>query len=237
MKIQSVSIVVPTYQEVDNLHKLIEEISKIKALFDDLELIIVDDNSQDGTEELIEKSKERYPWVRLIVRKNQRGLSTAVIEGFNQAKYPFLVCVDADLSHPVDKIPEMMVEISKPSVDMVIGSRNIVGGGVYAKWSFFRWINAAVAKLLARPFTSVKDPMSGFFCIKKTTFQKVEKLNPIGYKIGLELIVRCHCKNITEIPIYFDKRYAGKSKLSMKEILNYLKHLYRLFLFKIGACS
>lgn len=237
MEVQGVSIIVPTYREADNLQKLTEEISKIKGMVGHLELIIVDDNSQDGTKELIKEIQKKRDWIYLAVRENQRGLSTAVIEGFNQAKYPFLVCMDADLSHPVDKIPEMIAEISKPNVDMVIGSRNVTGGGVHEKWSFFRWINAFVAKMLAKPFTSVKDPMSGFFCIKKSTFQKAAKLNPIGYKIGLELMVKCHCKNMKEIPIYFDRRYKGESKLSAKEIMNYLKHLYRLALFKMGFCS
>jgi dolichol-phosphate mannosyltransferase len=235
MKNQGVSIIVPTYREIENIPKLVDEIGQLKKNIADLELIVVDDNSQDGTEELIKKNQKRNEWVRLIVRKNQRGLSTAVIEGFNQARYPILICMDADLSHPVDKIPVMLDEIVKPGVDMVIGSRNIMGGKVYDKWSFFRWINAWTAKSLACFFTSVKDPMSGFFCIKKSTLKKAAPLNPIGYKIGLELLVKCSCKNVKEIPIHFSKRYKGKSKLNRKEIFNYLRHLYRLMLFKMSV--
>lgn len=233
MENKGVSIIVPTYHEVENISKLVEKIDSIKQRLGDLELIIVDDNSQDGTEALMKAIQEKQKWARLIVRRNQRGLSTAVIEGFQQAKYPMLVCMDADLSHPVDKIPEMIAKMSEPNIDMVIGSRNIDGGSVYEQWSVSRWMNAWVAKKLARFFTTAKDPMSGFFCIKKTTFEKAAALNPIGYKIGLELIVKCNCKNIKEIPIHFDKRYQGKSKLNFKEVFNYMRHLYRLMWFKM----
>src|SRR5688572_8465243 len=95
-----------------------------------------------------------------------------------------------------------------------------------------RWVNSKIATALARPLTSVKDPMSGFFAIRRTVYERAAPLSPVGYKIALELIVKCNCSMIREVPIRFAQRQFGESKLSLAERFNYLRHLSRLLRFK-----
>src|SRR5208337_1975571 len=97
-----------------------------------------------------------------------------------------------------------------------------------------RWLNSRVATILARPLTSVRDPMAGFFCLARATFESGRDFNPIGYKIGLELIVKCGCEKVVEVPIHFEDRQFGESKLTFKQQLLYLQHLRRLYMFKYG---
>lgn len=196
------------------------------------EVIIVDDNSKDGTDKVVQQfATEGYP-VRLITRVGERGLSSAVIRGFNESKGEFLVCMDADLSHPPEAIPRLLECFRDARVNFAIGSRYVPGGSTDENWGLFRWLNSKVATILARPFTSIKDPMSGFFAIPRRVFERAAKLNPIGYKISLELTVKCACKKICEVPIHFTDRKLGQSKLSLREQINYLIHLKRLADFK-----
>jgi len=226
----SISVIVPTYEEVENLpllSKRLEEVRQEHHL--SLELLIMDDDSQDGTEELV--SSIDKAWITLVVRKKQRGLSQAVLEGLRLARGDVLVVMDADLSHPPEKIPEMLVALEN-GADFVMGSRYIAGGLTGASWGLFRWLNSRVATILARPLTSVKDPMSGFFALHRTTFESACDLNPIGYKIGLELMVKCNLYRIEEIPIHFEDRQFGESKLTLTQQKKYIQHLFRLFIFK-----
>ena len=164
----SISIITPTYCEKENFPRLIDEINALRPQFDDLELIIVDDDSPDGTSQYLQACMLQHPWVKLITREHERDLSTAVIAGFNQARYPILLCLDADLSHPPKIIPKMVLALSQPNVDFVIGSRFMDNAHTAANWSWRRRLNAFVAKIPARLFTSAKDPLSGFFvCAKK----------------------------------------------------------------------
>lgn len=235
MSARPISIVVPTYEEAENLPGLIAEIEKTAGENDlSVELIICDDNSQDGTADVV-KALDR-PWVRLIVRTTDRGLSPAVIEGLRNASQEDLVVMDADLSHPAEAIPLMLSKLDQ-GCDFVLGSRYIEGGSTDAEWGLFRWINSKVATILARPFTSIKDPMSGFFALKRSTFERAAELNPVGYKIGLELIVKCRCESIAEIPIHFTDRRLGVSKLTIKEQLKYIQHLRRLAIFRYPGWS
>lgn len=233
-----VSIILPTFRESENLQPLIETIHH--ALSNNsmaYEIIIVDDNSQDGSEEIIAKlADEGYP-VRIVIRIDERSLSSAVIRGFNESIGKFLVCMDADLSHPREVIPQLVAYLKEKRCDFVIGSRYIPGGSTEENWGLFRWANSKVAVALARPFTQVKDPMSGFFALPRNVFAKAASLNPVGYKIGLELIVKCAPQNICEIPIHFTDRKYGKSKLNLIEQLNYIKHLKRLAEYKYGDLS
>jgi dolichol-phosphate mannosyltransferase len=227
----SVSVVVPTYHEVENLPSLLDRIDQVRREFNlSLELLIMDDNSRDGTEELI--ASRALPWVRLVVRTANRGLSPSVVEGLELAQNDVALVMDADLSHPPEKIPEMLDALAA-GADFVIGSRYAAGGSTDAEWGVFRWLNSKVATVLARPFTRVKDPMSGFFALRRETYQGAW-LNAVGYKIGLELLVKCRCEHAVEIPIHFADRQLGQSKLNIREQLLYLQHLRRLFLFKFG---
>jgi dolichol-phosphate mannosyltransferase len=123
-------------------------------------------------------------------------------------------------------------------LDFVIGSRYVEGGTTSDDWGFLRWLNSRIATTLARPFTSVTDPMSGFFALRRSTFQAAAPhLEAIGYKIGLELIVKGRCRHVGEIPIHFEDRVLGESKLTLTQQLLYLRHLRHLAIFKFGVWS
>lgn len=227
-----VSIIVPTYQEVENIPFLLERIDAVRVAYAlTLEVVFVDDDSRDGSVEAVEASG--FEWARIIVRTQDRGLSPAVIEGFQTARYPYLVCMDCDLSHPPEKVPHMLIGLSTGE-QMMIGSRYVPGASTDDDWGMFRWLNSILATLLARPLTQVRDPMSGFFVMRRSDFDAVEDLNPIGYKIALELIVKCGFKNVGEVPIHFTDRVHGESKLTFKEQLKYLQHLRRLYLHRFA---
>lgn len=229
----SISVIVPTYREAENLPGLLERIGSVKdASGLDLEVLIMDDDSGDGTEEVVKGLG--LPWVELVIRRKDRGLSRAVMDGFDRARNDVLLCMDADLSHPPEKIPEL-VEALEAGHDFALGSRWVAGGGTDDEWGVFRWLNSVIAGWLARPLTSVKDPMSGFFALRREQYAAArESLNPVGYKIGLELLIKCRCKNAKEIPIHFADRQHGESKLTIKEQLRYLRHLARLYRFRLG---
>jgi dolichol-phosphate mannosyltransferase len=160
-------------------------------------------------------------------------LSSAVVRGLKVARGDVLLVMDADLSHPPEKIPELLEALDDLEVDFVIGSRYVTGGGMDESWGLIHWWNSRVATWMARPFTSASDPMAGFFALRRPTFEAARELNPVGYKIGLELIVKCGCKQICEVPIQFANRLHGESKLSLREQLNYLRHLGRLGEYKL----
>jgi dolichol-phosphate mannosyltransferase len=231
----TLSIVVPTYKEAENLPYLIDRIARVKDDCDlDLELLIVDDDSRDGTAELLTARSEE--WLRLIVRTGDRGLSEAVLEGLRQTKGDVLVCMDADLSHPPESLPVMLEKVQE-GADFVVGSRYVDGGRTADDWGALRWLNSAFATLLARPLTSIRDPMAGFFALSRRTYELGHDFNPTGYKVGLELLVRCRCQRVVEVPIHFENRKLGSSKLNLRQQLLYLKHLRRLFIFKYGVWS
>lgn len=225
-----VSIIIPTYKEVDNIPYVLERLEKLRRNHNlEIEVLFMDDNSQDGSAEAVERSG--YEWAQLVVRTQDRGLSPAVLDGFGRAQYPVLVCMDCDLSHPPEKIPQMVLALASGQ-QFVIGSRYVPGGSTDDDWGLLRWLNSVVATLLSRPLTRARDPMSGFFALKKADFDAVHNLNPIGYKIGLELIVKCNFENVGEVPIHFADRTHGESKLSFKEQMKYLVHLRRLYMHK-----
>ena len=193
--------------------------------------------SRDGTEEeAAALAGEGYP-VRLITRTGERGLSTAVIRGFSEGRGDILICMDADMSHPPEVLPKLIQTLGEDQTDFVIGSRYVPGASTDESWGAFRWINSKVATLLAASFTRAKDPMSGFFALRRDTFEAAEELRAIGYKIGLELIVKCRCRCVREVPIHFADRQFGQSKLSLREQLNYIRHIKRLADFKYGSLS
>ena len=226
----SVSVVVPTYKEAENLPLLIDRLARLRAdAIPDLELLIMDDNSPDGTDGVI--ASRALPWVRLVVRTANRGLSPAVIDGLSLARNEVVVVMDADLSHPPERIPDL-VKALEEGHEFAIGSRYVAGASTDLSWGAFRWLNSKVAALLARPFTRVSDPMSGFFAFRRSLLERTDALNPIGYKIGLELLVKCGVRRVAEIPIHFARRQKGESKLSLKEQLRYLQHLRRLFIYR-----
>jgi dolichol-phosphate mannosyltransferase len=223
------SVIVPTYREAENLRLLVPRIFEAtRSAGIDAEIVIVDDASPDDTVAVCAEFEGLYP-LRLIVRRDERGLSTAVLRGLHEAAGDVLLVMDADLSHPPEKLPEMYAAALDPANDFVIGSRYVAGGTTADDWGPFRWVNSRVATLLARPLTTALDPMAGFFALRRETFDSAESLDPIGYKIGLELIVKCRCRRVAEVPIHFSDRVHGQSKLSLREQVNYLRHLHRLY--------
>lgn len=228
-----VSIVVPTYKEAENLPHLIDRVARFRETTGlELEMLIMDDDSRDGSRELVAARPE--PWVRLVERTSERGLSQAVLDGLRRAKGEILVCMDADLSHPPEVLPAMLAKLDE-GADFVFGSRYVRGGTTSDDWGVLRWLNSRVATWMARPLTSADDPMSGFFALRRETFERGRDFNPVGYKIALELIVRCACERVVEVPIHFEDRRFGKSKLTLRQQLLYLQHLRRLYIFKFGA--
>jgi dolichol-phosphate mannosyltransferase len=227
------SIIVPTYKEAINIPILVKEISTVMEndLIHEWELIIVDDDSNDGTVEICQKLLNGGAPIKIIVRKNKTGLSTAVLEGFMKAIGDIFIVMDADLSHPPSSIPPLYNSIIKGN-EFAIGSRYIPGGSTDDKWTVYRYINSKVASLLARPLVNISDPMSGFFALPRTVWERGRnKLTPVGYKIGLELIIKCRPNTIKEIPIHFRTRKFGKSKLSFKQQLLYLCHVVSLYIY------
>lgn len=229
-----ISIVVPTYREAENIPVLvprIDEATRDAGL--KYETVIVDDDSDDGSAEAVASLAERGLPVRIIVRKGERGLSTAVIRGFDESSGRILICMDADLSHPPEVIPRMVRLLRSGQADFVLGSRFCEGGSTDADWGVLRWLNSKVAQILARPLSRLSDPMSGFFALPRSIYQQARGLNPIGYKIALELIVKCPVERIREVPIHFADRRLGRSKLNVHEQLNYLRHLSRLYRYRL----
>ena len=226
-----VSVVVPTYREHDNLAALIERLALVRERLPGLEVVFMDDPSGDGSAELVASiaAGQEEPWVSLISREGPRGLSAAVLDGFSAARGSRVVVMDADLSHPPEVIPEMLAALEE--AEMVVGSRYVAGGSTADAWGVFRWLNSVVATVLARPLTRVKDPMSGFFALRRADVLAAGGLSPIGYKIGLELIVKCGLRRVVEVPIHFGLRHAGESKLTLGEQVKYLRHLVRLYRF------
>jgi len=234
----AVSIVVPTYREAENLPTLIERVfAAVGEAGFEAEMIIVDDNSDDGTEAVVANWRERVP-VRLVVRREARGLSGAVLRGFEEARYDTLLVMDADLQHPPNAVPRLVQRLHEGDCDFVIGSRYTTGGEIVGEWSWFRRLNSWVATVVARPLVSLTDPMSGFFALHRRTWQQAATLDPIGYKIALELYIKGGCTRPAEVPITFGTRQAGESKLSFREQLLYLRHLARLYRFRYPvACG
>lgn len=233
------SIIIPTFQEAQNVTEMVKRISAIDVGDHAFELIFVDDNSQDGIVETVQKLQAQFPWVKLIVRTGKRSLSLAVIEGLQNAKYPIVISLDADLSHPPEKIPELVALLTQPGTDFVIGSRYAAGGTTDEVWPLTRKIGSRILAWTARMLLSadVRDPLSGFWGTHKSVLLAGAPLNPIGWRTGLEIMMKCRCKNIKEVTIHFSERHKGNSKLNLKTIFNDLRHINRLMFYKITSGS
>ncbi len=232
--VPEVSVIVPTYCERENLTRLLPTLATVlRQARLEAEVIVVDDDSRDGTEQLCSCLAAAQA-VRLITRRDERGLATAVLRGLREARGEVCVVMDADFSHPPERVPDLVAAARLPGCDMAIGSRYVAGGAVDANWSWYRRLNSRVASWLARGLTRAADPMAGFFAIKRATLARATELRPVGYKIALELIVRCDCREIVEVPILFRDRAAGESKLSMTQQWLYLRHLGRLYAARCG---
>lgn len=233
-----ISIIVPTLNEAENLPLLVPRIAEA-MLGRDFEVIVVDDNSRDDTRAVCARLAEHYPVVLHVRDCPKDGLSGAVLTGFGLAKGDVLVVMDADLQHPPETLRALIEPLERGAADFVLGSRHAPGGSVEEKWGVLRRINSRIATLLARPFAGPRttDPMSGFFTLRRATLDRAERLTPLGYKIGLELMCKCRAERVKEVPIHFKARAHGRSKLTLTQQFRYLEHLSRLYDFTFPRLS
>ena len=221
-----ISIVIPTYNEAKNIVNLLDQIRPLVA--DDTEIIIVDDNSPDGTSDIVQKYSQNISTkIHLIVRENKDGLSSAILKGVSSASNEIIVVMDADNSHPPHVIPQMIREIANH--DLVIASR-YMPGGLISNWSTKRKILSKTGTLIAKTGLGIKqkDPLSGFFAFKKNIIQKID-FDAIGYKILLEILVKTDGICIKEIPYEFTDRKLGQSKLGFSTVLDFIKAAWKLY--------
>jgi dolichol-phosphate mannosyltransferase len=223
------SIVVPTYNEAGGIERLIVSLDEVFRTHQlDGEIIVVDDNSPDGTGAIVDRLAATYP-VRCLHRPGKMGLSSGVIDGWRFARpdSDAVGAMDADFSHDVNALPPMVAALASGEYGLAIGSRYVPGGGI-ENWPMRRKITSLVAIALAKPLTPVRDITSGFFLVRRRALEGVE-LDPIGFKIGLEVIAKAHYGRALEVPYVFTDRIAGTSKLNSNEILNYLRQLGRIY--------
>jgi len=223
------SFVIPTYNEAGGIEKLLRAVDGIfKANALDGEMIVVDDNSPDGTGAIVDRLSAELP-VRCLHRPGKMGLSSGVIDGwaFARPDSVALGAMDADFSHDITIVPKMVEALASGEYGLAIGSRYVPGGGI-ANWPKRRIFTSKVACMLARPLTPINDITSGFFLVRRDALEGVT-LDPIGFKIGLEVVAKAHYGKALEIPYVFTDRVVGESKLNQKEILNYLKQLRKLY--------
>ncbi|MFM7149853.1 MAG: polyprenol monophosphomannose synthase [Gemmataceae bacterium] len=224
---EQVRVIIPTYCEAGNLRELIDGIAESLSGKYAFEIVIVDDASPDGTEDLCRELARRYP-LRLVVRSGVRGLARAILEGFRKAGGQMLVVMDGDLSHPPEALPQLIRAVQE-GADFAIGSRYVRGGSTDPTWGWYRRGLSRMAAMLAWPLLRIHDPLAGYFSLRRSTLDALPPLDPIGFKIGLELMVKARNPTIREIPIHFRNRKAGTSKLNLREHLNYLVHLAKLY--------
>ncbi|MEM7794490.1 MAG: glycosyltransferase [Cyanobacteria bacterium P01_C01_bin.118] len=228
----SFSLVIPTYNEGKNVGKLV---AHLVSLLDDVlpqqyELILVDDDSPDCTWEIAQQLTVNYPQLRVMRRQQERGLSSAVIRGWQVAEGEILGVIDADLQHPPETLLQMVRQV-QDGADLAVASRHVEGGGV-SDWSLVRRFLSRGAQtlgllILPNVVGRVTDPMSGYFMVRRSAISG-PTLNPLGYKILLEVIGRGRVGTIAEVGYVFQEREEGESKVTWKQYVEYLGHLVRL---------
>ena len=229
-----ISIIIPTYNESENIIKILRSIGEILPRNIPTQAIVVDDNSPDGTGKLVEdylKNVRKIAdyTIEIIHRKAKDGLGSAILNGIQQAKGDTIVVMDSDFSHPPQIIPKLIESIKKYQYDIVVASRYIKGGKIKG-WSLKRKIISKFATLIAKKGLGIdtKDPMSGFFAFKRNIIKGLN-IDAIGYKILLEILVKTRDVNIKEIPYTFQDRELGSSKLTIKTILDYCRSVWKLY--------
>lgn len=226
-----ISLVIPTYNEREGLRAMVEGLSGVLARTGiDYELVIVDDSSQDGTGELADELAREHK-VLPVHRSGKLGLSSAVIDGWKRATGDLLAVMDADMSHDWNILPTMVRMVAEGGADVAVGSRYVPGGGM-GDWPLRRQIISRVACFLGQAICPVRDVTSGYLVFRRQVIDGVT-LDPIGFKIGLEVLVRGHYRTFVEVPYVFTDRKAGQSKLDFKVIRQYLVQLGRLVAYSL----
>ena len=226
------SLIIPTYNESENIIPLVDKLSFLLEQFmpGRYELVIVDDDSPDRTWEIAQSLITQYPALRVIRRTTSRGLSSAIIHGWKESAGKILGVIDGDLQHPPTTLLQMLDEI-QAGADLVVASRYISGGGVSNWHSMRRFLSrgAQLLGLLVLPevLSQVSDPMSGYFIVCRDAISD-KTLNPIGYKVLLEVLAKGNIKKISEVGYVFQERLEGETKVTTKHYIDYLQHLIKL---------
>lgn len=236
---EKLALVIPTLQEAGNLPQLLR---RVLAALDCVELqaevIVVDDDSRDGTVEIIEEMRRKDGRVRVIVREGQRGLAGAILHGWQNSDATMLGVMDADLQHPPEMLPQL-IEAMLAGADMAVGSRYQAGGST-GDWNAARRMVSNSATWLTKPLLPrklrVHDPMSGFFLVRRRCIEGLQ-LQTTGFKLLLEILVRGRIQSIKEVPFAFGLRYRGASKANFKVAWDYGMLLARLYAGKLGFGS
>lgn len=226
------SLITPTYQESENIPALVQQLTSLldAELPGQYELIVVDDDSPDHTWEVAQSLMEKYPQLRVMRRTQERGLSSAVIRGWQMAQGEILGVIDADLQHPPGILAQLLQAMT-PRVDLAVASRHAEEGGV-SDWSFIRRFLSRGAQILGLfilpgVLGRVSDPMSGYFLVRRDAIAG-KILHPAGYKILIEVIARGDIRRVAEVGYVFQERTEGESKVTWKQYIEYLQHLIRL---------
>jgi dolichol-phosphate mannosyltransferase len=226
------SLILPTFNESGNISEIVRILSDLldPAWAGRYELIVVDDNSPDRTWKIALELTNQYPQLKVLHRETEKGLSTAVIRGWQVAQGEILGVIDADLQHPPEILLQLLAEMER-GADLAIASRHVEGGGV-SEWSMIRRFLSRGAQMLGlvilpEVINRLSDPMSGFFMVRRSAIAGVT-LSPVGYKILIEVAARGKIRWIGEVGYVFRERQTGESKVTWKQYLEYLQHLIRL---------
>ncbi|MEH1779217.1 MAG: glycosyltransferase [Nostoc sp.] len=226
------SLVIPTYKERDNIKNVVSILSQLldESIPGNYELIVVDDDSPDRTWEIAQSLTTEYPQLRVMRRQQERGLSSAVIRGWQAATGNVLGVIDGDLQHPPEVLMQLLRSVEQ-GADLAVASRHVEGGGV-SSWSVVRRFLSRGAQLLGLVILPgvlgrVSDPMSGYFMVRRSAIANAT-LNPVGYKILLEVIGRGKVNQVAEVGYVFRERKEGESKVTWKQYIDYIHHLVRL---------
>jgi dolichol-phosphate mannosyltransferase len=230
------ALIIPTLCEAENIARLLPQVrAALDPLEIDYEILVVDDDSSDGTGDAVRAIGREDPRVRLLVRKGQRGLSGAVLDGWRATDAQVLGVMDADLQHPPELLPELFGAIAAGS-DLAIGSRYTPGGEL-GGWHPVRKLLSSAAVWATWPLQRrrlrAKDPMSGFFLVRRSAVDQIE-FQRAGFKLLLEILVRARLGSVEEVPFVFGSRFRGASKANFKVAWDYGKLLARLYAGKIG---
>jgi len=226
-----ISIVIPTYNEASAIQETLRRAAlALRSTGESFELVVVDDSSADGTAEKAEALAGELP-VRVLRRPGRMGLATAVLDGWASTRSEIVGVMDADLQHPPEVLSALVRALRDEGADLAIASRYVLGGGS-SDWTWVRRMISRTATHMAAtvlPLTlaSVGDPMSGMFLVRAEVLEGV-RLNPLGYKILLEVLAKARYRKLTEVPYIFQERTRGASKLGARQYLEYILHLFRL---------
>ena len=233
---KKVSLIIPVYREADNIEMLVTSIAEHLRSYT-YEILLVDDNSADGSVEIVQSLRTRGLAVDILVRTGKRDLAQAVVAGFRQVSGDILVVMDADLSHPPSSLPHLIEPLLNDEADFCLGSRYLESSTIDARWQRHRAILSKIATFACSGLSlgRIKDPLSGFFALRRCDLPPFNLLYPRGYKIGLEIMVKGHFhrKRLREIPIDFAERTQGESKLSLRVQFDSFRHLYLLYCFRL----